>query len=162
MQKLLIGAALSASLLTGCSSWRIPWIYRMDIQQGNVFTQEEVNQLRPGMSKRQAAFLLGTPLLVDVFHPDRWDYYYAYRPEGGRPSKRQRLTLYFKQDSLTRIEGAMRPLAGGPASPERHETTVVVPPKQEDKGMLKRVWGSLNGEDSQPADYPERGGDSDE
>ena len=101
MQKLLISWVCAASLLTGCSTARdisdsistgfskLSVIYSPDIQQGNVVTQEEINKLEPGMSKAQVRYLLGTPLLVDVFHQDRWDYIYSMQ-EGRDPRSQER------------------------------------------------------------------------
>lgn len=105
MQKLLITAALYASLiLTGCSAISIPGAYKIDIQQGNVITQEMVEKLKPGMSKSQVRFALGTPLLIDVFHQDRWDYLYSIQ-KGGQERQQRRLALFFENDQLARIEG---------------------------------------------------------
>ena len=143
MQKLLIPALVLASLLvTGCTSVeRIPFIHRIDVQQGNVITQQMVDQLKPGMSKRQARFTLGSPLLVDTFHQDRWDFLYRMEPGKGE-IEQQRVTLYFKDDQLVRIDGDYRPhpqpelAAAGPES-----TTVVVPPqKRKARGILTRMW----------------------
>ena len=74
MKNILITLILSL-FLTGCSSianWSI--VYTPDIQQGNIITPEMVGELKPGMSKRQVRYILGSPLLVDVFHQERWDY----------------------------------------------------------------------------------------
>ena len=70
----LAAVALAAG---ACSSSWIPGTlrpYRPDVQQGNVVTKDMVDQLRPGMTRDQVRFLLGTPMLTDVFHQDRWDY----------------------------------------------------------------------------------------
>lgn len=105
MQNLLITIALCASLIvTGCSVISMPGAYKIDIQQGNVITQEMVEKLKPGMSKSQVRFALGTPLLVDVFHQDRWDYVYSIQ-KGGNERQQRRLALFFENDQLTRIEG---------------------------------------------------------
>ena len=70
--------ALAAAVLatSACGVPRIPGItpYKMDIQQGNLLTQEQVSRLKPGMSKEEVRLILGTPLLTDIFHADRWDY----------------------------------------------------------------------------------------
>ena len=64
--------------ISACSdAIRIPFVYRIDIYQGNIFSQEMVDQLKPGMTKRQVAFIMGTPLVEDAFHSDRWDYVYS-------------------------------------------------------------------------------------
>jgi outer membrane protein assembly factor BamE len=79
--------------------------YRIDIQQGNYVSQEMVAQLKPGMTKDQVRFVLGTPLLTDVFHSDRWDYIYLFRPGNrGEPQKRQ-LTVFFENGKLSRVAG---------------------------------------------------------
>lgn len=103
MQKLLTPLAIIATLLlAGCS------IYRMDIQQGNFITQDMIDGLKPGMTKRQVVFLLGTPLITDAFHQNRWDYYYSVR-HGRGETLRQRVTLVFDNDRLVRLEGDLQP-----------------------------------------------------
>ena len=105
--------ALSAALLCGCSSLpRIPGVtpYRIDIQQGNYVTQEMVSQLKPGMTKEQVQNTLGTPLLTDVFHADRWDYVYTLDAADGRKEQRK-LTAFFQDGKLTRVEGDVVPAA---------------------------------------------------
>lgn len=97
MRKLLILFAITVSL-GACS------IYKLDVQQGNLFEDELVSQLRTGMDKQQVVYLLGTPLLQDPFHPDRWDYVYALRDGDGEVVERRRLTLHFSGDRLARIE----------------------------------------------------------
>lgn len=68
--------------------------YRPDMQQGNLVTKEMVEQLHLGMTKLQVQFLLGVPLLRDMFHQDRWDYVYYLNPRFGQPEHR-RLTVFF-------------------------------------------------------------------
>ncbi|WP_226801560.1 outer membrane protein assembly factor BamE [Alkalilimnicola sp. S0819] len=102
---------LSALLLSACSMDRLPLVYHMDIQQGNILTQDMVDQLEPGMNRRQVEFLLGSPVLQSAFHPDRWDYVYTLKPNAGDPVRR-RLTLHFQGDQLRRIEGNLVPDAG--------------------------------------------------
>jgi outer membrane protein assembly factor BamE len=78
--------------------------YRMDIQQGNFVSQEMVAQLRRGMTREQVRYLLGTPLVTDIFHGDRWDYVYLLdRP--GRPAEKRRLAVFFEEDKLVRVDG---------------------------------------------------------
>ncbi len=99
---LLVAAALS---LAGCGSFT-KWLdaYTIDIQQGNYVSQEMVSQLKPGMSKDQVRFVLGTPLLTDIFHADRWDYVYYHRPPGGKTEQRK-LAVFFKDGKLERLDG---------------------------------------------------------
>jgi len=73
--------------------------YRPDVQQGNVITQEMVDQLRPGISRDQVRFMLGTPLLADTFHRDRWDYLYYLDPRVG-PKQRRSLVIFFVDNRL--------------------------------------------------------------
>ncbi len=89
-----------AITLVGCGA-AIPTIkpYKMDIQQGNVVTSEMLLKLRPGMTKSQVRFIMGTPLLVDSFHRNRWDYFYQLRKQGKIVNQR-RVILDFDQDSL--------------------------------------------------------------
>ena len=92
----------AAVLLTGCA---FPGVYRIDIPQGNIITQEMVDQLRPGLNKRQVTFILGTPLIRDTFDQDRWDYLYSYQPGGGERVQ-ERLTVFFDDNGeLTHFEG---------------------------------------------------------
>lgn len=78
--------------------------YKLDIQQGNVVTSKMMDQVRPGMSKSQVKYVLGTPLIQDTFHRDRWDYLYQYRHEG-KITQQNRVILYFKNDMLDKIAG---------------------------------------------------------
>lgn len=101
----------AALLLAGCSYVpSIPFIgaHRIDIQQGNYVTQDMVNKLKPGMTRSQVRFALGTPLVADPFHPDRWDYVYVYESKGRLVAKR-RVVVVFKNDVLERIEGDVTP-----------------------------------------------------
>jgi outer membrane protein assembly factor BamE len=104
---LLLSAALSLAVSGGCSSVpRVPGItpYRIDIQQGNYISSDMVAQLKPGMSKEQVRLALGTPLLTDIFHADRWDYVYWYERAGNKPEQRK-LTVFFEDGKLTRLDG---------------------------------------------------------
>src|SRR5688572_29387770 len=83
--------------------------YRMEIQQGNFLTQEQVEKLQPGMTKEQVRFILGTPLLVDVFHPDRWDYVYRRQKASSNDLEERRLTVFFADNKMIRTEGDSMP-----------------------------------------------------
>lgn len=86
----------------GCS-YLPPFPYRIDVQQGNVVTDEMIETLQPGMTKPQVMFVMGSPLIVDTFRQNRWDYVYIFR-EAGSLSEQKRLTLFFEDDILTSIE----------------------------------------------------------
>ena len=112
MQKRLIPLFFLANslLLSGCANWEFPWVYRLTVDQGNIITQEKVNQLTPGMSREQVKFVMGSPLLADTFHDNRWDYIYTVRDRDGKPTE-QRLTVIFSDDKLTRLSGTFMPQA---------------------------------------------------
>ncbi len=103
--------ALALLTLLGCgSSPRVLGIkpYRIEIQQGNALTQDMVQQLRPGMTKDQVRFVLGTPLVTDIFHGNRWDYPY-YRERAGSKREESRIVVYFEEGKLVRVEGQAMP-----------------------------------------------------
>ena len=79
--------------------------HRIEIQQGNFISQEMVAQLKSGMTKDQVRFAMGTPLVADVFHGDRWDYVFIRRRADSSDTERRRISVYFEQDRLIRIEG---------------------------------------------------------
>ena len=109
-------ALLGALSSVGCSSWfsgsdTAPgWIspHRIDVQQGNVVTQEQLERVKPGMNRLQVRDMLGTPLLTDAFHPDRWDYIFTLR-QSGRPLQRRNVVLVFDGDLLKSIEAPELP-----------------------------------------------------
>lgn len=97
----------AALLLTGCS-YLSP--HKIDIQQGNLITKEAFAAVKIGMSKAEVRSALGTPLLQDVFHANRWDYYFSHEQYGGfaklkRVNEERRITFFFESDKLARIEG---------------------------------------------------------
>nr|VFK53807.1 MAG: outer membrane protein assembly factor BamE [Candidatus Kentron sp. TC] len=79
-------------------------VYKVDVQQGNVVTQEMLDQLKRGMDKRKVRFILGTPLIVSAFNKDRWDYVYLFQ-SGGEIREQSRISLFFKDDKLRHIDG---------------------------------------------------------
>ncbi len=100
----------SAISISACAIPRLqfPGVYKVDIQQGNIITQEMIDQLRPGMTKRQVIFVMGTPLVRDPFNQDRWDYIYSYQPGGGIRGQ-EGVTMYFENDLLTHFTGDFKP-----------------------------------------------------
>src|SRR5512143_896316 len=113
MRHFLISALL-LSLLAGCSSVHIG-PHHIDVQQGNALDQENVARLKPGLNRSQVRFLLGTPLVVDPFRNDRWDYVYLYY-KAGKLTEQKHISLFFEGDTLTRIEGDV-PMAEQAAQP---------------------------------------------
>ena len=102
-----IAVLAAASGLAACGVPNIPGItpYRMEIQQGNMVTQDMVARLETGMSREQVRLILGTPLVADIFHADRWDYVYWREPVGGRSREQRRLAVFFSGDRLSRLDG---------------------------------------------------------
>jgi len=103
-------------MLGACGAPQIITPYRMDIQQGNYVSQEMVSQLRSGMTREQVRFVLGTPLLTDIFHADRWDYVY-YRDVAGGAREERKIAVIFQDGKLARIEGDVVPAAPADAPP---------------------------------------------
>jgi len=107
---LLCLAALVATL-QACSASYVPGIlrpYRPDVQQGNIVTKDMVEQLRPGMTRDQVRFLLGTPMLTDIFHQDRWDYTYYLRRKNGDTQIRK-LSVLFAEGKLDHFNSDAMP-----------------------------------------------------
>jgi len=92
----LLGAVVAAAACTP--------IYKLDIQQGNLFSKSLVDSLKPGMTKRQVTLVMGSPSVVSPFEQSRWDYVSTMRRGNGRMETKD-LVLYFDNDSLARIEG---------------------------------------------------------
>ena len=114
----LAGAAI-ASLLTGCQSLQsndnflgVITPYRLEIVQGNVITREQAEAIKPGLNRAQVRDLLGSPLLADPFHANRWDYVFTIRRQGAEPQLR-RVVVLFKGEALESID------TGGPLPGER-------------------------------------------
>ena len=102
MRILLISLAIT--FLGACSFVGFPGVYRINIEQGNIVTQDMADQLKPGMNRRQVRFILGTPLAEDTFDQDRWDYIFVIR-NGNKVLEQSRLTVEFEGDALVSISG---------------------------------------------------------
>jgi outer membrane protein assembly factor BamE len=102
---LVVPAALGA-----CGVPKLVTPYRMEIQQGNYVSQDMVSQLKTGMTPEQVRFVMGTPLVADIFHADRWDYVY-YRDVQGRGREARKIALVFEAGRLARVVGDVTPAA---------------------------------------------------
>ncbi|WP_028467987.1 outer membrane protein assembly factor BamE [Neptunomonas japonica] len=107
MRKFLI-SIIAVTLLSGCSGF--PGVYKIDIPQGNIITQEMVDQLKPGMNYKQVRYVLGTPLVVDTFNGERWDYISTLK-KGGESRTQEHLSLFFTDGQLTNLSGDYKPSA---------------------------------------------------
>lgn len=108
---LATGASLIAcGSLNGASNRLVGAItpYRMDIVQGNFVSREQAAALKPGMTRAQVRDILGTPLMVSVFHADRWDYVFTFQRQGLEPQSRK-LAVFFKGDLMERLEADALP-----------------------------------------------------
>jgi len=103
--------AALASALAGCGGLKVTenffnavTPYRIEVVQGNVITSEQIGFAKPGLTRAQVRDILGSPLLTDPFHSDRWDYVFTIRRQGADPQLR-RVIVRFKADVLDSVEG---------------------------------------------------------
>jgi len=153
MRKSLYYLSLFTSLtLVSCSTIlnNLPGVYRLEIQQGNIIDQAMVDQLRPAMNKRQVVYIMGSPMLDNVFHKNRWDYLYSNQPSGEDRVQKQ-ISLFFENDQIVGIQGDFRPGAV-PVIKSSGETTVDVPKRDLDKTLWEKITGlfGYDGDDDAP------------
>ena len=113
------GALLLSVLAVAC-------VYRMDIQQGNLLDPEQIDQLEVGMTRSQVRFLLGTPMVIDSFNPDRWDYIYRLQRGHKRKVAKHHLVVWFESEKVARIEELI-PVPRKPATAVPEPTTAPEP-----------------------------------
>ena len=104
----ILAPILAALALAGCGL-----VYTIDIQQGNYVTQDVAAKLKAGMTKAEVRQLLGTPLLVDAFHSNRWDYYFSSK-KGRKSEDSTRLSVFFENDKVVNFTGEARPSLPAP------------------------------------------------
>ena len=121
-------ATLVFGALTGCYPG-----YRMDVEQGNIVTPEQRAQLQLGMGHREARFVLGSPLIKDPFHADRWDYVYSLRDGATGTVDQQRLSLFFKDNLLVDIRH-------DPGGITTEKVNSKAPDEAAGGGLLQRLW----------------------
>jgi outer membrane protein assembly factor BamE len=112
-------------LLAGCG-----FVHKIDVQQGNYVTQDVVDKLATGMSRAQVRQVLGTPLLTDVFHANRWDYYFS-NSKGGKDPERKRFSVFFEDDKVHSFTGSAHPPGPPPVggTPPPRPPAGVAPPR---------------------------------
>ncbi len=120
----------------------LPFVYKMTIQQGNIITEEMIDAVEPGMTRVQVRYLLGTPLLMDMFHGDRWDYTYTIR-RGHNPMEVKRVTIWFQDDAVSRIDGDMQPNPQRAESRTDEPVVVSVPDWTDNRGLFSRAASSI-------------------
>jgi outer membrane protein assembly factor BamE len=147
-------------LLAGCSSQSLlsymPEPYKVTVQQGNVITQEMVEKLKPGMTKSQVRFVLGSPPITDIFHANRWDYAYSLK-EAGKVKEERKLTLFFENELLARVSGDVAPMTANDKKasaekPAKAPTEIVIQkydpnappiPPENEKGFFGRMLDAV-------------------
>ena len=127
---LIIGASLL--VLNGCVR-----TYRVEIQQGNIISAEQIEKITPGTSRNEVRFILGTPLIEDPFHAERWDYFYSLNPAKGEMVTKYRLSVWFENDQVlqTVVEGAGLP---GAIEPDLEEDS---------PGFFSQLWDKVTPSD---------------
>ncbi|GAW84858.1 outer membrane protein assembly factor BamE [Bathymodiolus platifrons methanotrophic gill symbiont] len=135
------------TFITACSTLAVdvPLVYKIDIDQGNVIDQDMINQLRPNMTKRQVIYVLGSPLLVDPFANNRWDYVYSVQL-GHDDRLQDRISLFFAGDNLIHVEGNLTPEAN-PAPPRSKEMTIDAPKRDLKRTLYEMIAGLFTSDD---------------
>lgn len=142
---------ISLCLLCACSrsydgGFNAPLLHKIDIQQGNVVDQEMLDQLKPGMDKKQVKFIMGTPVLIDPFHNERWEYIYSFQ-KGGAVREQRHITLHFENDKLAYISGDIE-ISNIPRQEYKtitEENAIIVPiSDKEEKGFFGRLFDKIN------------------
>ena len=142
---------ISLCLLCACSrsydgGFNAPLLHKIDIQQGNVVDQEMLDQLKPGMDKKQVKFIMGTAVLIDPFHNERWEYIYSFQ-EGGTVREQRHITLHFENDKLAYISGDIE-ISNIPRQEYKtitEENAIIVPiSDKEEKGFFGRLFDKIN------------------
>ena len=128
LKPLIVAVILSGLIMGGCV-----YSYRVEIQQGNVISAEQIEKLTPGTSRNEVRFILGTPLIEDPFHANRWDYFYSLDPAKGEQVTQYRLSIWFENDLVTRteVEGAGLP---GAIQPDLEEDS---------PGFFSNLWDAI-------------------
>ena len=115
-------------VIAGCFS-----SYRVEIQQGNVISAEQIEKLIPGTPRDEVRFILGTPLIEDPFHAQRWDYFYSLDPAKGEKVTQYRLSIWFEDEKIARtlVEGTGLP---GAIQPDLEEDS---------PGFFSNLWDAV-------------------
>ena len=136
---------LPAACMRSDGDLKLPGVYRIDIQQGNIIDQDMIDQLKPGMERHQVKFIMGTPTIIDPFHPDRWDYIYTYT-HGASQRQQRHLTIYFENGKLAYLDGDVVTGIRKPPESLRKSKIVEVPVRaQKKRGLLARIFDKIPG-----------------
>lgn len=100
MKKIIITLVFTVFILSGCGRLGFPGVHKIPIEQGNILSSDQIEQLKPGMNKSQVEYVLGTPLIKDSFDTNRWDYQYRLYKDGKLADK-YKLSVYFANNKMT-------------------------------------------------------------
>ncbi len=163
--KLLLTSLTLAGLfaLAGCS---FPGVYKLDIQQGNVVTQDMIDQLKPGMTRRQVRFIMGNALITDTFHPNRLDYIYTLQPGGGQRQQEHASILFNDDDQLIGLAGDFMPGVSRDQEILGHDSDTVISNKAQQSeqvkeappapgSLLEKIQGEVDNVKTTPVPSPE-------
>lgn len=144
MRKKILLLSLFSLPLMSCSTAveYLPYVYKIDVNQGNVIDQAMIDQLRPNMTKRQVLYIMGSPMLVDFFHQNRWDYVYSIH-KSGEDLEQKMVSIFFENEQLKNIQGDLRP-SSLPVSKSSADLVVDVPKRDLDKTLWENLTGWLN------------------
>jgi len=138
--------ALAVAVLGGCTTLGTYMpaieqfgIYKLDINQGNFLAQDQVDKLKVGQTPQQVRAVLGTPLIMSPFRPDRWDYVYEFKRQG-RPQEQRNFAVYFVDGKLARWEGDEMPLSMAAVNRAIAAKTLPPDPSADDKGLFSWFW----------------------
>ena len=148
---------LSASCMRSDGDYKLPGVYRISIMQGNVIEQDMLDRLKPGMEKHQVKFIMGTPTIIDPFHPDRWDYIYTFT-YGANQRNQRHLALYFEDGKLAYLDGDVKTSLRKPPESLKRSKIVEVPLRErKPPGVLDSVLNKLPfvGKDDSAVPKPE-------
>ncbi len=136
--KMKITIGICILFLTGCIK-----PFQPDIQQGNIINNNDLKEIRYGMSKQEVLFLLGTPMVIDPFNESRWDYFYSKLNQKKRQTDKRLITAMFEGDKLVSLQGDVDLSNVENLEPSiedrQHGGTVITKPTQREKGILNRV-----------------------
>jgi outer membrane protein assembly factor BamE len=164
--KLLLTSLTLAGLfaLAGCS---FPGVYKLDIQQGNVVTQDMIDQLKPGMTRRQVRFIMGNALINDTFHPNRLDYIYTLQPGGGQRQQEHASILFNDNDQLIGLAGDFMPgvsrdeailgqeTGSAPSSQPKPPAAATKEAPPAPGSLLEKIQGEVDKVETTPVPSPE-------
>ncbi len=117
--------------------------YQPDIQQGNILNNSDLREIQYGMTKQEVLFILGTPMVIDPFNEQRWDYFYSRRDQLRKETDQRVITAIFDGDKLSELRGdvtldSIRNLEES-TEDRQHGGTVITKPTQREKGLLNRL-----------------------